>query len=142
MVQVTIFAGADKRPIATAAVPASAAAALLRSSQKRDERTADRLLAPRRCAECADRRRQPAPSHRARDVFAALLSWIDGIGETGLDGHDLGGLGLKNGNLTVDDERTGKHWAFRDINLSAERVAWRRRRSRRSAPTIQRGHGR
>src|ERR1700684_2516935 len=34
---VTIFAGADKRPIATAAVPASAAAALLRSAQeKRD----------------------------------------------------------------------------------------------------------
>jgi len=55
-------------------------------------------------------------------MFAALLSWIDGIGETGLAGHDLGGLGLKNGNLTVDDERTGKHWAFKDINLSAERL--------------------
>ena len=54
-------------------------------------------------------------------MFAALLSWIDGIGETGLDGHDLRELGLKNGNLTVDDERTGKHWTFQDISLSVER---------------------
>jgi hypothetical protein len=117
--QVTIFAGADKRPIATAAVPASAAAALLRSAQKKDG--AGSLPAPA-AAPNAQTPAQQAPSHRARDVFAALLSWIDGIGETGLDGHDLGGLGLKNGNLTVDDERTGKHWAFRDINLSAKRV--------------------
>ena len=51
------------------------------------------------------------------------MSWIDGIGETGLDGHDLRELGLKNGNLTVDDERTGKHWTFQDINLSVERRA-------------------
>jgi Protein of unknown function len=114
---VTVFAGADKRPIATAAVPASAAAALLRSAQKRDERPP---IAAATSPSNAQSGAQPA--HRARDVFAALLSWIDGIGETGLDGHDLGGLGLKNGNLTVDDERTGKHWAFRDINLSAERA--------------------
>jgi hypothetical protein len=63
-----------------------------------------------------------ASPHRARDVFAAFLSWIDGIGETGLDGHDLKELGLKNGNLTVDDARTGKHWTFRDISLSATRL--------------------
>src|ERR1700683_4133449 len=117
--QVTIFAGADKRPIATAAVPASAAAALLRSAQKKDGADSPpAATAPPNAQTPA----QQAPPHRARDVFAALLSWIDGIGETGLDGHDLGGLGLKNGNLTVDDERTGKHWAFHDINLSAERV--------------------
>ena len=118
--QVTVFAGANKRPIATAAVPASAAAALLRSSQKRDEPPPTGAGA--KALPNAQTAAQPALSHRARDVFAALLSWIDGIGETGLDGHDLGGLGLKNGNLTVDDERTGKHWAFRDINISAERA--------------------
>ena len=105
--RVTIFAGADKRPIATASAPVSAAAALLRSSQAGHESSL-----------------QPAvsSSRRARDMFAAALSWIDGIGETGLDGHDLSELGLKNGNLTVDDERTGKHWKFQDISLSAERV--------------------
>jgi hypothetical protein len=120
--QVTIFAGADKRPIATAAVPASAAAALLRSAQKNDRAEPPPAAAAAPALPNAQTPAQQAPSHRARDVFAALLSWIDGIGETGLDGHDLGGLGLKNGNLTVDDERTGKHWAFRDINLSAKRV--------------------
>jgi hypothetical protein len=125
---VTIFAGADKHPIATAAVPVTAAAALLRSSrEKRDAsgQAAPSAAAPRAGANAsavAAPEVQPAASHRARDVFAALLSWIDGIGETGLDGHDLKQLGLKNGNLTVDDERTGKHWTFQDISLSAERV--------------------
>jgi hypothetical protein len=120
--QVTIFAGADKHPIATAAVPASAAAALLRSAQKNDRTEPAPAAAAAPALPNMQTPVQQAPSHRARDVFAALLSWIDGIGETGLDGHDLDGLGLKNGNLTVDDERTGKHWAFRDINLSAKRV--------------------
>ena len=124
---VTIFAGADKHPIATAAVPVSAAAALLRSAQeKRDSGgRAAAMNAPRAgntAVAAAAQNAQPAASHRARDVFAALFSWIDGIGETGLDGHDLKELGLKNGNLTVDDERTGKHWTFKDISLSAERL--------------------
>jgi Protein of unknown function len=123
---VTIFAGADKHPIATAAVPVTAAAALLRSArEKRDAAgRAAAVTVPRLGAGASvpAPEVQPAASHRARDVFAALLSWIDGIGETGLDGHDLKELGLKNGNLTVDDERTGKHWTFRDISLSAERL--------------------
>ena len=104
---VTVFAGADKRPIASAAVPVSAAA-LLRAAQDKE-----RVLA----ASAG----QPSASRRARELFAALLSWIDGISQTGLDGHDLGELGLKHGNLTVDDERTGKHWNFHEINLSVER---------------------
>ncbi len=122
---VTIFAGADKRPIATASVPVTAAAALLRSAQEKRDTTAQGAMAPRDGSVTATVTlpdTQQVAAHRARDVFAALLSWIDGIGETGLDGHDLRELGLKNGNLTVDDERTGKHWTFQDISLSAERV--------------------
>jgi hypothetical protein len=120
---VTIFAGADKHPIATAAVPVTAAAALLRSAREKRESSGQGVpmpAAPRVATSTPEL--QPPASHRARDVFAALLSWIDGIGETGLDGHDLKELGLKSGNLTVDDERTGKHWTFQDISLSAERV--------------------
>src|SRR5262249_14271603 len=122
---VTIFAGADKHPIATAAVPVTAAAALLRSAREKQDAAGQGLAsagpptAPR-ATQSADV--HSAPAHRARDVFAAFLSWIDGIGETGLDGHDLKELGLKNGNLTVDDARTGKHWTFRDISLSATRL--------------------
>ena len=107
--QVTVFAGADKRPIATATVPGSAAT-LLRAAQ-------EKAAVPTSAAAM-----QPAASRRARDGFAALLSWVDGISQSGLDGHDLRELGLKNGNLTVDDERTGKHWKFQDINLSVERA--------------------
>jgi Protein of unknown function len=120
--EVTVFAGADKHPIATAAVPASAAAALLHSAQTKGHAGGPASVTAAQVGPNAPPVAQPTPSRRARDMFAALLSWIDGIGETGLDGHDLGGLGLKNGNLTVDDERTGKHWAFKDINLSAERL--------------------
>ncbi|MDE2286046.1 MAG: hypothetical protein KGK33_15660 [Hyphomicrobiales bacterium] len=116
---VTVFAGADKHPIATAAVPVTAAAALLRSAQEKKQVPGQpaSAIAPHPAAA-----QSPPPTHRARDVFASLLSWIDGIGETGLDGHDLRELGLKNGNLTVDDRRTGKHWTFHDISLSVERT--------------------
>ena len=107
--EVTVFAGADKRPIATASAPVSAAALLRAAQEKANEQTASIPV-------------QPVASRRARDVFAALLSWIDGISQSGLDGHDLRELGLKNGNLTVDDKRTGKHWTFKDINLSVERA--------------------
>jgi hypothetical protein len=124
--RVTVFAGADKRPIATASVPVTAAATLLRSARNKQEaggQTAGArpFTGPAPASvPAADGR--PAAARHTRDVFAALLSWIDGIGKTGLDGHDLRELGLKNGNLTVDDERTGKHWTFRDISLSAARV--------------------
>ncbi len=124
---VTVFAGADKRPIATASVPATAAAALLRSAQQKQDATTQGAssAAPRAGvapATAPPPDAQQIAAHRARDIFAALLSWIDGISETGLDGHDLRELGLKNGNLTVNDERTGKHWTFQDISLSAERL--------------------
>jgi hypothetical protein len=122
---ITVFAGADKRPIATAAMPVTAAAALLRSAREKRENNAAGASSAMRAGSTP--MAAPSPdvaqaARRARDVFAALLSWIDGIGETGLDGHDLYELGLKNGNLTVDDERTGKHWTFQDISLSIERV--------------------
>ena len=119
---VTVFAGADKRPIATASVPpllrrrSSAArrrSALLgvRHGTARGRGSLDRST----CAGAG------SPPHQTSDAFAALLSWIDGIGETGLDGHDLRELGLKDGNVTVDDERTGKRWTFQNISLSIER---------------------
>jgi hypothetical protein len=103
---VTVFAGANKYPLATAAGPLAAA-------------HVDTTAAP---AGTASSSNAPAiEPGKTSDIFAALLSWIDGIGESGLDGHELREIGLKDGNLTVDDERTGKDWAFRDISLSLER---------------------
>ena len=118
---VTIFAGADKHPIATAAVPAAAAT---RSGRNEPEKMAQAAAAALRAAAPATvpSAEKLPPPRRASEMFAGLLSRIDAIGESGLDGHDLRELGLKNGNLTVNDERTGKRWTFRDISMSVERA--------------------
>ena len=97
--RLTVFAGADKRPIATA--------------------TANSNISP------TD---QPAASgnpqgalHAEFEKLAGIMAWIDALGQTGLDGHDLRELGLKNGNLVVDDRRNGKRWTFDGINASLTR---------------------
>jgi hypothetical protein len=53
--------------------------------------------------------------------FAALLQWIESLDAGGLDGRDLAEIGLKGGNLTVDDQRNGKQWTFTNIDLSVTR---------------------
>lgn len=93
---VTVFAGADKRPIATASPAAP-------PPQKSSGDTSQE------------------PLHAGLQDLTGILAWIDGLGATGLDGHDLRELGLKNGNLTVDDLRSGKHWTFSRINVSLTR---------------------
>jgi hypothetical protein len=122
---VTVFAGADKHPIAKASVPMTAATIASRQQRlggiARSAATTG-IPAATALAAAPSADPPPVPPRQARDVFAALLSWIDDIGETGLDGHELRELGLKSGNLTVDDARTGKHWTFNDISLSVQRA--------------------
>jgi hypothetical protein len=99
--RVTVFAGADNRPIATAPPTVSPA----------------RESAPGA---------PPPPPETLRSEFddvTGMMAWVDGAGATGFDGHDLRELGLKNGNLTVDDRRNGKRWTFDRINLSLSRPA-------------------
>ena len=119
--EITVFAGADKHPIATASVPVAVA-----SADSDLPGLARQALSPMPEAAAAAETVPPAvaahpPPRRTSDLVAALLSWIDGIGETGLDGHELRELGLKEGTLTVDDERTGKNWGLANIRLSLER---------------------
>src|ERR1700683_99643 len=111
---VTVFAGANKHPIATA--PASVAAAVANGA------AAPAPPQPATSGHPALAGVTAAPQRKTSEILAALLTWIDGIGEAGLDGHDLRELGLKDGNLTVDDARTGKRWSFQDITLSLERT--------------------
>jgi Protein of unknown function len=118
---VTVFAsGADKHPIAIATVPVAGALTGLQDGkqQTKPEKSLPSVAAP---ATASTSQAQLAPPRPTSDSIAALLSWIDGIGETGLDGHDLHQLGLKDGSLTVDDARTGKRWTFANISLSIER---------------------
>jgi hypothetical protein len=127
--ELTVFAGADKHSIATATVPVGAGAAggsLGRAAEKSDRTPFAMVPAPAAPVGAGPATVPSAEppnlaAHHGGDMVAALLTWIDGIGQSGLDGHDLGELGLKDGNLTVDDERTGKHWNFEDITLTLAR---------------------
>ena len=100
--KVTVFAGTNRQPFVTA----SAAEPALRAG------VASNPLA---------RSVAPVGNRGTMPDLAALLAWIDSLGATGLDGRDLSELGLKNGNLTLFDERNGKQWEFHDINLSLTR---------------------
>jgi hypothetical protein len=94
--KITVFTGTDKRPIATAS-PSAQASARPGAGDKSN------------------------PLRSGVEDFAAVMAWLDAIGQTGLDGHDLHELGLKNGNLIVDDRRNGKRWTFSNINVTLMR---------------------
>jgi hypothetical protein len=99
--RLTVFAGADTRPIATAAPT---------------------TVMPAAPGQPASSEKPPQGAlHAEFQSLAALMARFDAVGETGLDGHDLRELGLKNGNLVVDDRRNGKHWTFDGINASLTR---------------------
>ena len=104
--RVTVFAGANKRPIATAApaieLPQASPKSLSQDPQPEPQ--------------------QGTPAAGIKDI-AGMMAWLDGISASGLDGHDLREFGLKNGNLVVDDRRNGKRWTFDRINASLRRPA-------------------
>ena len=104
--RVTIFAGADKRPIASAAAPA-----------------ASRPASPPAASPPAQPGVPPATPNAGFNDIAGALAWIDSVGVSGLDGHDLRELGLKDGQLVVEDQRNGKRWTFERINISLTRPA-------------------
>ena len=111
---VTVFAsGADKHPIAMASAPSLVAG---------QQASQDKKPPPAAALPSTQPPPRAAPTHpAAADSIAAILAWLDGIGQSGLDGHDLRELGLKDGTLTVDDARTGKRWNFQNITLNLER---------------------
>ena len=104
--KVTVFAGTNRQPFVTASATAEPA---LRAGVVPDSLTRSRARAG------------AAAAASTIPDLAALLAWIDSLGATGLDGRDLSELGLKNGNLTLFDQRNGKQWEFQDINLSLTR---------------------
>ena len=107
---VSVFTGADKRPLARAPKLASAEALS--------------VIPTRGLASPAAPAAGPAaatPSRSSLENLGALLTWLDGVSKLGLDGHDLGVIGLKSGSLTVDDQRNGQQSKFDKINLSLTR---------------------
>jgi hypothetical protein len=78
------------------------------------------------------RQNQPAPppgavspsapaGPTAQNGLLAGLDWLDSLSLTGLDGQNLNEIGLKNGNLVVDDQQRGNKWTFDNISLSLRR---------------------
>ncbi|MEN3350994.1 MAG: hypothetical protein V7632_4629 [Bradyrhizobium sp.] len=57
----------------------------------------------------------------AQNGLLAGLDWLDSLSMTGLDGQNLNEIGLKNGNLVVDDQQRGNKWSFENISLSLRR---------------------
>ncbi len=63
----------------------------------------------------------PAGPDSTQSGLLAGLDWLDSLSLTGLDGQNLNEIGLKNGNLIVDDQQRGNKWNFENITLSLRR---------------------
>jgi hypothetical protein len=66
----------------------------------------------------------PPPATAPESTQSGLLAgldWLDSLSLTGLDGQNLNEIGLKNGNLIVDDQQRGNKWTFDNISLSLRR---------------------
>src|SRR6478735_6474763 len=102
--QVTVSAGDTAKPLATGV------------ASKRDAGMAPTFPRP-----------APAPTQggtapdTAQNGLLAGLDWLDSLSLTGLDGQNLNEIGLKNGNLVVDDQQRGNKWTFENISLSMRR---------------------
>ncbi|HEY6995006.1 MAG TPA: DUF3971 domain-containing protein [Xanthobacteraceae bacterium] len=115
--QVTVFAGGNKHPLVTASTapaagagPGAAPAKIGRGAQPAE------AIAPVSPGAAA-----PLAVRNGASDLATLLAWIESLDAGALDGRDLTEVGLKGGNLTVDDQRNGKQWTFTNIDLSVMR---------------------
>jgi hypothetical protein len=98
--KVTVFAGTKQRPFVTASAASAPVITGTTLAPVRAERTAALATVPAAPAAATNR--------SGISDFAALLAWIESLDTSGLDGRDLSEVGLKGGNLTVDDQRSGK----------------------------------
>src|SRR4051795_13429681 len=101
---VTVSAGDTAKPLATGVAP------------KKDAGLAPTF--PRSAA--APAQGATAPDATPNGLLAGL-DWLDSLSLTGLDGQNLNEIGLKNGNLVVDDQQRGNKWTFENISLSLRR---------------------
>src|SRR5579863_3989744 len=111
---VTVSAGDNARPLATG-VASKKEAGLPPTFPRQGTPNAPASRQPIQAA--------PAPSaaDSAQAGLLAGLDWLDSLSLTGLDGQNLNEIGLKNGNLIVDDQQRGNKWNFQNITLSLRR---------------------
>ena len=104
--QVTVSAGDTAKPLATGV------------ASKRDAGMAPTF--PRQAPAPAQGAAAAVPDTMQNGLLAGL-DWLDSLSLTGLDGQNLNEIGLKNGNLIVDDQQRGNKWTFENISLSMRR---------------------
>jgi AsmA-like C-terminal region/Protein of unknown function len=104
--QVSVSAGDTAKPLATGV------------ASKRDAGMAPTF--PRQAPAPAQGGTTTAPDTTQAGLLAGL-DWLDSLSLTGLDGQNLNEIGLKNGNLVVDDQQRGNKWTFDNISLSMRR---------------------
>ncbi len=104
--QVSVSAGDTAKPLATGV------------TSKRDAGIAPTF--PRQSAVQAQGAAPAVPDPTQNGLLAGL-DWLDSLSLTGLDGQNLNEIGLKNGNLVVDDQQRGNKWTFENISLSMRR---------------------
>src|SRR6476660_7576419 len=112
--QVTVSAGDTAKPLATGV------------ASKRDAGIAptfprQKAAAPSGASPSAPSTAAPTTPDTAQNGLLAGLDWLDSLSMTGLDGQNLNEIGLKNGNLIVDDQQRGNKWTFENISLSMRR---------------------
>ena len=112
---VTVSAGDTNKPLATGVTSKRAAGAGPGQPLAQTDAAAPAPAAP-----------IPLPpsvtsSGSANSGLLAGLDWLDSLSLTGLDGQNLNEIGLKNGNLIVDDQQRGNKWNFENISLSLRR---------------------
>lgn len=101
--RISVSTGTNAKPIVTAVPPVAGSAATAPGASQ---------AAPVVAA---------SPSASSMEGILAALAWLDGLSASGLDGHDLDEVGLKNGRVVIDDQQSGNHWTFENISLSLRR---------------------
>jgi len=113
---VTVSAGDNARPLATG-VASRKAAGIPPAFPRQAAPTVPPAPQPAAGASPAT----PAGADSTQSGFLAGLDWLDSLSLTGFDGQNLNEIGLKNGNLIVDDQQRGNKWNFQNITLSLRR---------------------
>src|SRR5258707_1427391 len=117
---VTVSTGDTERPLATGVASKRQAGGTLPLAQGTAAMPAP--AAPPSVGAAQSSTTPTAPG--SRDTTSGLLAgldWLDSLSLTGLDGQNLNEIGLKNGNLVVDDQQRGNKWNFENISLSLRR---------------------
>jgi hypothetical protein len=120
--QVTVSTGDNARPLATGvASTRKLGAAALPPGQSTAPVSPEQVSPPPLRGVPTGTAAATADNRDAANGLLAGLDWLDSLSLTGLDGQNLNEIGLKNGNLVVDDQQRGNRWTFNNITLSLRR---------------------